>query len=305
MIKEGMGMKQFRNKTEGLFNFQDLKSPGVRIAYACMFIFLLLLSAICLFPIIWVFLSAFKTPEEMYKIPPDILPKAFDLDRVKTLMGRVNFVKYFTNTLIVIVGCWAFDIVFNGLAGYVLSRIKPKGSALLETVIFWSMLLPGISMAPLYMTFIDMPIIHINLRGSYLPLWLMAGCNAFNILLFRNFFNGIPMDYIDAARIDGCSNLNVFFKIIMPLSKPILVVVSIFSIIGSWSNFMWPYLILGSTPKEPISVLLYQITNGAGLKLMDNEVMMVTMLAIIPPLLIYALLSRHSTGGLNMSGLKG
>ena len=113
------------------------------------------------------------------------------------------------------------------------------------------------------------------------------------------------MDIIEAARIDGCTNMGIFVRIILPLSKPILVVVSIFSIIGSWSNFFWPYLLLGATDKEPISVLLYNIANSGHIKLQDNEIMMSTLLAIVPPMLVYIFLSKHITGGINMSGIKG
>ena len=297
-------MKYFNEKTEGLFNFMDLKKTRIKIAYLIIFLILLSLAVICVVPIIWVALSALKSPEEMYKIPPTFFPEKIQLKNVWEIMGKVKFGKYFFNTLCLMAGTWLFDILFNGLAGYVLSRLKPKGTPLIETLVFWSMLLPGISMAPLYMTFVDMPLIHVNLSGSFVQLWMMAGCSAFNIMLFRNFFNSIPMDYLEAARIDGCSDMGIFMRIILPLSKPILVVVSIFNIIGSWSNFMWPYLLLGSTEKEPISVLLYQIANG-GAVLLDNEVMLVTMLAIIPPMIVFALLSKHITGGINMSGIKG
>ena len=297
-------MKLFDNKTEGLVNFSDLHKPGVRIAYALMFICLVIMAAACLIPVLWVFLSGFKEPAEMYKVPATFFPEHISFGKVTAIMSKINIKKYFGNTLIIIIGSWVFDILFNGLAGYVLSRLKPKGTPILETLIFWSMLLPGISMAPLYMTFVDIPIIHVNLVGSYLPMFLMAGANAFNIMLFRNFFNGIPMDYLEAARIDGCSDMGIFGRIILPLSKPIVVVVSIFNIIASWSNFMWPYLLLGSTDREPLSVLLYTLSLGT-LSIQDNELMLIIMISVLPPIIIYMLLSKHITGGINMSGIKG
>lgn len=298
-------MKYFSDKTEGLITVQDLKRPSVKFGYAMIFLILVIFALICIVPVVWVFLSAFKTPAEMYKIPPTFFPESIDFKNMGNVLGKVNFGKYFFNTLCIIVGCWGCDILFNGMCGYVLSRIKPLGTPLMETLIFWSMLLPGVSMAPLYMTFVDMPIFHINLTGTFFPLWMIAGCNAFHIMLFRNFFNSIPMDYVEAARIDGCNNINIFMRIILPLSKPILVVVSITNIIASWSNFFWPFLILGATDREPISVLLYKISNSSGIQLMDNEVMMVTLLAIIPPMIVYSILSKHITGGINMSGIKG
>ncbi len=297
-------MKYFSSKTEGLFNFSDLRKPSIKVAYALMFVFMLFIAAICIFPVLWVFLSGFKEPSELYQIPPTFFPKSFELRKVKDVIGQINLSKYFINTFWIIIGSLIFDIIINGLAGYVLSRLKPLGTPILETLVFWSMLLPSVSMAPLYMTFVDMPLIHVNLTGTFLPLFLMAGCNAFNIMLFRNFFNGIPMDYVEAARIDGCSDAGIFRHIILPLSKPIVVVVAIFNIIASWSNFMWPYLILGDSGREPISVLLYSLSLGK-LNINDSELMLIVMLSILPPIVIYALLSKHITGGLNMSGIKG
>ena len=156
-------------------------------------------------------------------------------------------------------------------------------------------------MVPLYMTFVDVPLLHINLAGSYLPIWLMSGASAFNVLLFRNFFNAIPMTYMEAAQLDGCSNLGIFARIILPMSKPVIMVVAIFCITGTWSNFMWPYLLLGSTSKEPVAVMLFSLTAT----LRDDETMLLTIIAVIPVVIMYAIFSKNIIGGVNMSGLKG
>ena len=136
----------------------------------------------------------------------------------------------------------------------------------------------------IYMTFVDVPLLHLNLIGSYTPIWLMAGCSAFNILLFRNFFNSIPMSYLEAAKIDGCTDLGIFKSIIIPLSKPIIIVISIFSITHTWGNFMWPFLILGNTEKEPVAVMLYKLQNNGSL--MENEYMMLLFISIIPMIIM-------------------
>lgn len=296
-------VSRFSSKTQGLLNFADLKKPQFKLLYWSMFLILFVISLVCLLPTIWVGLSGFKEVSEMYAVPPTLLPKSINFGKVGQVWQKVNVLKYFTNSVMLIIGCWAVDIVVNGLAGYVLSRIKPIGSRLIETLVFWSMMLPGISMVPLYMTFVDVPGIHANLIGSYLPIWIMAGANAFNILLFRNFFNSIPMSYLEAARIDGCSDMGIFGRIILPLSKPIIMVVTIFSITGTWGNFMWPYLILGNTNLEPVAVMLYRLSTSS--TLMDNEYMLLLMISIIPMIIMYAIFSKHIMGGLNMSGLKG
>lgn len=292
----------FSNKTTGLINNMDLKKRRIKVLYWIMFLIMILVSLFCLLPVVWVALSSFKTPQEINAIPPTFFPEKIDFSAVTNVLTKYNFMKYVSNSVIIIIGCWAFDIILNGLAGYVLSRIKPLGSAVLETLIFWTMLLPGISMVPLYMSFVDVPIFHFNLAGSFIPMFLMTGANAYNIMLFRNFFDSIPMSYLESARIDGCSNISAFAKIIMPLSKPIIMVVSIFSITGSWGNFMWPYLLVGNTDKEPVAVMLYRLSTA---NIMENEYLMILMLSIIPMIVIYALFSKQIMGGVNMSGIKG
>lgn len=299
-----MRNKNIADTSEGLLNWSDLRQISGKFIYGCMFFAMLVLSMVCLIPVVWMMLSAFKTTQEMYAVVPTLLPKSIDLDRVINIWQTASVGKYALNSLWIIVGCLAFDIVFNGLAGYVLSRVRPLGSTLLNTLLFWTMMLPGISMVPLYMTFVDMPLLHINLTGTYLPLWFQAMTNAFNIFLFRNFFNGIPMGYLEAAKIDGCSDLGIFFRIILPLSAPIISVVSIFSIIGSWGNFFWPYLILGDTALEPVSVLLYKLT-GATSQFKDNDRMLIMFMATVPSIIVFAVFSKRIMGGLNMSGIKG
>lgn len=295
---------RFSDKAIGLLNWADLKSPKYKFVYWSMFAFMFIISLICLLPVIWVSLSGFKDVSEMYSIPPTFIPKSFDLGKLFTVLSKVNVATYFKNSICLIIGCWIFDVTVNGLAGYVLSRLKPLGSRLIETLVFWTLLLPSVSMVPLYMTFVDFPIFHVNLIGSYLPIWAMAGANAFNILLFRNFFNSIPMSYIEAARIDGCTNLGIFSRIILPLSKPIVMVVTIFSVTATWGNFMWPYLVLGNTEKEPVAVMLYRLSTG-NTGLLDNEYMLLMMISIVPVIIVYAIFSKHIIGGMNMGGIKG
>ncbi len=292
------------DKTEGLLNWNDLKQFKGRTIHILMMIILFLLSLVCIVPFVWMFLSAFKTTQEMYAVPAKLLPSSIDFARLKKVWETAHFGEYAFNSVMIIIGCLAFDVIFNGLGGYVLSRIKPFGTSALNTALFWTMMLPGISMVPLYMTFVDFPIGHFNMSGTYLPLWMMSATNAFNIFLFRNFFNSIPMDYLEAARIDGATNIKIFASIIIPLSVPIISVVTIFSVIGSWGNFFWPYLLLGDTDREPVAVMLYNLTaNNSPFK--DNDRMLIMMFATIPSIVIFSIFSKKIIGGLNMSGIKG
>ncbi len=300
-----MKKKKKINNGSGLLNFMDFKSGKYKVLYGVMVGIMAVMALTCIVPVIWVFLSGFKSTAEMYKVPASFFPESIDLNRIVEIWDAIHFEKYIFNSVYIIIGCWLFDIIINGLAGYVLARVRPKGYALLETLIFWTMLLPGISMVPLYMTFVDAPIIHTNMIGTFWPIWLMAGANAFNIFLFRNFFNGIPRDYFEAARIDGCSNLGIFFRIVLPLSKPLIAVVSIMSVTASWSNFMWPYLVLGNTDYEPVSVMIYQVTSSVSTTFQDNQIMLTIILSTLPPMILYSIFSKYIIGGVNMSGIKG
>ncbi len=292
------------DNTSGLLNWNDVKQTSGKIIYLIMFIILFAISLVCLLPVVWMVLSSFKTTQEMYAVPPTLFPKSIDLGRIITIWQSASIGRYALNSLWIIIGCLSFDVVFNGLAGYVLSRVRPLGSVFINTVLFWTMMLPGISMVPLYMTFVDLPVLHINMTGTFAPLWIQAMTNAFNIFLFRNFFNGIPMGYLEAAKIDGCSAFGIFFKIILPLSTPIISVVAIFSIISSWGNFLWPYLVLGNTNLEPVSVLLYKLTSATS-QFKDNDRMLIMFMAAVPSIIVYAIFSKRIMGGLNMSGIKG
>ncbi len=287
----------------GLLDIYDMKKPQYKLVYWFMFAVLFTMSLITFLPVLWIALSSFKDVRELYAIPPTLLPESIDLSMISRVLSKVKFGQYFLNSLAIMGGNWAFCIIINGLCGYVLSRLKPVGSKVVQTLIFWSMMLPGISMGPLFMTFTDMPLIHTNLLGTYLPMWLIAGANAYDTLLFRNFFNSIPMSYIEAARIDGCTELGTFRRIIIPLSKPIIMVVTIFIVTGSWADFMWPYLVLGNTPLEPVAVLIYRINLDQNMLM--NEYMMLLIISIIPMVILYSICSKYIQGGLNMSGLKG
>lgn len=301
-MKRIVGMR-FSDKEAGLLSSFDMRKVHNKLVYWAMFLILLFVSLICLVPVTWVALSGFKSVSELYAVPPTLLPESINLGKIAEVWETVSLFKYFVNSVNLILGCWAFDIIINGLAGYVLSRIKPMGSRVIEVLVFWSMLLPGISMVPLYMTFVDVPIIHVNLAGSYLPIWLMSGASAFNILLFRNFFNSIPMDYIEAAGLDGCSPFGIFIKIILPLSRPIIMVVTIFTVTGTWGNFMWPYLMLGNTNLEPVAVMLYNLSSKSGMT--ADKYLLLLMMSILPMILVYAVFSKHIMGGIDIGGIKG
>lgn len=295
-----MGM--FSNKQNGLFNYMDLKGTKNKIIYFMMCVFLILMALVCILPVLWVSLSGFKTVEEMYSVPPTLFPSSFDWSIIPRVWKKVKFGSAFIYSAIIMVGCVVMDITFNGMAGFVLSKVKPKGSAFLDTVIFWIMMIPSMGIVTGYMNMLNFSPLHLNLTGTFWPMWLGAAINVFHIFLFRNMFNSISNAYYEAAKIDGCSDIGAFFKVFIPLGKPTFMVVIISTLMGAWGNYMGPLLYLNGTDMIPVALKLFKLSD---LGLLKNEEFMVLTIAILVPVTLFAIFSKQIMGGADSSGEKG
>ena len=282
-------------KQNGLLNFSDLKSVKYKVLYFAMCTFLIIMALICIVPVLWISLSGFKTVDEMYAVPPVLFPSSFDFSIIPRAWNKVKFGNAFFYSAVITVGCVFMDVTFNGLAGFVLAKIKPKGSAILDTVVFWVMMMPGMGIVTGYMNMIDFTPLHLNLRGTFWPMWLGAGINAFHIFLLRNMFMSIPNAYYEAAVIDGCSNLRAFFKIFVPLGKPTIMVVVITTVMGSWGNYMSPLLYLNGTDMIPVALKLFKLSSYG---LMKNEEFMILTIAILVPVILFVFFLKTDNGRL-------
>ena len=292
-----------KNMDKGILTNSDMKKPKYKILYTCMILFMIVYCVISVLPVVWIMLSGFKDVKEMYAVPATLLPKKIDLSKLGRVWTELKFYKYYGNTFLMAIGSVISNIVISGLAGYVLSRLKPKGTKFMLAVIFWLMLLPGtMSTVPLYMEFKSMPLIGINLLETYWPIWLMSGANAFNIILFKNFFDGISSSLIEAAWIDGANNTRIFFKIIIPLSTPVFIVVAMFTFNGQIGNFFWPYLLISSKEKTVLGVQLYKMKSST--YTMDYQ-MLALLFSVIPQIVIFAIFQKQIMGGVNIGGVKG
>ena len=284
-----------------LISDSDIKRPVYKMIYCLIIVFLVFMCMMTILPTVWIFASAFKNTKEFLQVPPTIIPRSFEPEKVVQVWKNINFFRYLKNSVILIAGDLACTIIFNGMAGYVFSKLRPTGSKLIYRLIFITMLLPtSMNMIPLYSSFVKVPILGINITGNFIPLWMMSAFSAFNIMLFKNFFDSVPLSIVEAARIDGKSELGIFTKVIIPLSKPIIMVVSIFTIVASWGNFMWPFLILKKETTQPVAVMLYNMQS----QLSVDKYMVVMMLSIIPPLVIFFCFSKQIMGGMTIGGVK-
>lgn len=296
-------MKAFERKDHGALSSIDMKSSKYQLLYWCMFAFLIVCMLVCVLPILWVVVSCFKDTEEFFRIPPTIIPHSFNPEYIGNVWNKMKVGRSYANTMIVALGQVGFSVIFNGIGAYVISRLKPKGSRLLFVLIVWTMMLPmSTSTVPMFATFMEFPIGKFSMMNTYWPLILPAGANAFNMLIFKSFFDGIDMSYIEAARVDGCSNLGIFTRIVLPLSVPVVVAVAVFAFQGAWNEFIWPYLILKDERLFTVPVQVFRMKQGSFL---ENEYIIMLMFSMIPSLVMFVLFQKQIMNGVSLGGVKG
>ena len=281
----------------------EMHQGKVKIMQTVFFIFFIFISLLFLLPIVWILLSAFKDTQEFMQLTPALFPKEIDLSKMYRVWEKTKLGRAYWSTLIMVAGQVFFAIFCCGLGGYVLSRIKPIGSRAVLVVVLWSMMMPSnLSMVPLFISFTkEIPILGVNMMDSYVPFWIMAGANAFYTLLFKSFFDGIPKTYLEAARIDGSTELGIFARVILPLSKPVFISVAILVVTSEWGQFLWPSLVIKDEALRPIGLLLYQIQSNLSV----DEYMMAMIFVIIPPVIFFVLFQKYIMEGISIGGIKG
>ncbi len=280
----------------------ERKDRKVKIFMTCVYAFFIVLCLIFVVPIIWLILSAFKDTQEFLRVPPSLFPEKISIEKLSLVWRKADLSNTYISTLTMVAGDLFFLILCNGLAGYVLSRLKPKGSILIFYLVLWTIMMPdNLAMVPRFKTFIDFPVFHLNFTDTFVPMWMMMCVHPYDTLLFKNFFDGIPRSYIEAARIDGCKELSIFTKIILPLSKPIVMTVAIFGMVRGWGAFFWPYLMIKKTELQPIGVKLLVLQG----ELPVDQYLMMAVFAIIPPIILFLIFQRYIMKGVSGGGEKG
>ncbi len=292
-----MFFKKYIEKDEGTIRYYDLHSLRHKILSIIIFAACIVMFVIAVYPAIWVFLASFKDNAE-FRREATILPKAFDINTYIKTWNDLKFARYYINSFIVVTGCVISSVVFNGLLAYGLSILKPRGHKVVFTLVMWGLLIPATtSVVALFVN-----INRIGLNQSFLPLWLSMGANAFYVIMFKQFFEGLPRELIEAARLDGCGVLQTFLRIVIPLSKPIVMVIAIFTINAAWSDFLLPYLVLGGSDKETVMVRLFMFRNSNAT---DVEILRAVTFSIIPPIILFTIFQRQITAGATAGALKG
>ena len=226
----------------------------VRTLQGLVLVFLLLAG---LGPILWMLKSSVTPTLDTLRQPMALWPNGFDLSQFVTAWNRVHIDRYLGNTVVMAIGSWATQLVVATSAGFALSVLRPRyGSVLMALTVVALFVPPIILLVPLYLTIVRLPLFDVSLVNNYWAIWLPAGASALNVILMKRFFDTLPREIFEAARVDGAGPFRLFVSIVLPMSRPIIGVVSVFAVIATWKDYLWPLLVIREPDLQPLSVRL-------------------------------------------------
>jgi len=267
----------------GILSGFDRRKRSVRASMTGIHVFLFVGLVIAgLGPILWLAKAAVTPTQDTISTPMALFPNGIDWDNLVKAWTEVHVDQYFLNTIVIAVGSWLVQLLVATTAGFALSVLKPRYAPILNGAVLATLFVPSVVLlVPLYLTIVRPPLIGVSLLNNYWAVWLPAAANAFNILLVKRFFDNLPHEVFEAARTDGAGPFRLFWSIVLPMSRPILGVLSVFAIIASWKDFLWPLLVLPNPAIQPLSVRLPTIQQSTELDVFLAALAISTIIPII------------------------
>jgi multiple sugar transport system permease protein len=260
---------------------------------------LLIVAAVALAPIVWMVSVSFMQPGEASQFPPPWWPDQPTLHNYRELFLRAGMGRYFANSLIIATGVTLVSVLLNTLAGYAFAKLRFTGRERTFRMLLAALVIPAqVAMMPLFLLLKQM-----GLVNTYMGAMTTGLASIFGIFLVRQYARSLPDELLEAARIDGAGELRIFFQIVLPTLKPILVTLAIFAFLGAWNDFMWPLIVLGDQSMQTLPVALATLSRE---HVQDNELMMAgAVVTVIPVLVLFLVLQRYYLQGLLVGSVKG
>lgn len=264
-----------------------------------VFLFLCLLAVLVLLPVSWMTLSAFKTEKEIISWPPTFWPLQWTLQNFADVQARIDIVRYIMNSAIYAGVTTALAVVVNGMAGYGYSHFEFKGKTGCFLLTLATMMVPfQVIMVPLFLIVFKM-----HMYNTYFGLIIPRIAVAGSIFMMRAAFDGVPKEYAEAARIDGLSEMGIFWRIMLPQVKPAMITLVILSVNGSWNDLLWPMIIASGTNMRTLA-------NGLALFVGQNTIeygaaFAGAFISLVPMFILYLFGQKYFVEGMSAGGLKG
>lgn len=260
---------------------------------------LALAAVIALFPLAWMASVSVMAPGEAASSPPPLVPASPTLANYRELFSRAAIGRHLANSLGLALAATALSLAFNVTAGYAFAKLRFTGRDLLWKGVVGVMLVPAqVAMIPLFLM-----LKQVGLVNTYAGVLLPSLVSASGMFLIRQYAHGIPDELLEAARIDGAGELRIFWSIVLPVLRPVLVTLAIFAFLGSWNDFLWPLIVLSDDARQPLPVAIAALSREhAG----DSELMMAgAVVTVAPVLAVFVALQRYYLAGLVTGSVKG
>ena len=284
----------------GIVSAFDWRRPSIRRTTTAIHVALFaILAVVGLGPMLWLAKAAVTPTQDTLRDPIALWPNGIDLENLVTAWTRVEIDKYFLNTLIIAAGVWSVQVIVATTAGYALSVLRPRYAKVLTGLVLATLFVPSIVLlVPLYLTILDPPLLGTSLINTFWAVWLPAGASAFNVMLVKRFFDNLPREVFEAAKVDGAGPYRLFWYIVLPMSRPIIGVVSVFAIIAAWKDFLWPLLVLPDPALQPLSVRLPSIQ-----RFVELDVFLAALaISTVIPVVLFLVFQRMFLRGAGLGG---
>lgn len=249
-------------------------------------------------PFVWMFLSSFKTGQEIIQIPPTFFPKDFTFDNYLTIFKKLNFGRYFLNSLIVSSATTILAVFTSSLAGYVFAKYNFRWKNVIFIFCIAGLMVPlATIILPMYLL-----ILKIGLGNSYIGLILPFMISPFGIFLMRQFTEGIPIELVEAARLDGAGEFKIYYKIIVPLTSAAMGAVGIFTFLFTWNQLWWPMMIISKSSMNTLPLGVAGLAYQFGKRF--DMIVTGASISILPVMIIFALAQKQMIKGVTLTGMK-
>lgn len=285
----------------GIMSRYDLRKPSIRVIYACMLVVVIIMACSMLYPVLIAMFNAFKTNTEVNGFPPTFLPsEGWHWSNFKKGWSFIDLPIFLRNTIYIFVGNMVVTVGVLGLAAFSLSKLQVPKAKLISLFFLVTLFIPPTTyLIPNFLNLKDLGLIN-----TFAAFWLPAGASAFNLLLLKNFFDGLHQEMFEAARMDGASELRCFAGLALPLSIPIIATLAIFVFSTAWNDWFWPSLVMHNDSKYPLSTAIYKyVISARGLGL--NIRFAILFMVMLPPIVVFLVFQRFIMRGLNLGGVKG
>lgn len=294
----------FDANQRGLISSTEWRQPSVnRVMRIVNFVLLVALLLVGLGPILWLAKAAITPSLDTLATPMAWFPNGFDFHNLYEAWFEVDISRQFMNTIYLAVGSWAVQMLVATTGGFALGVLRPKYYKVIYGMVLATLFVPSVVLlVPLYLTILNPPLINTSLINTFWAVWLPAGASAFNVVLITRFMGNLPGEIFEAARMDGAGPFRLFWSIALPMSKPIVGVVSIFAVLAAWKDFLWPMLVLPNPDMQPLSVRLPSLRQA----IETDTYLAALAISTLIPIVVFIIFQRLILRGAGLGGaLKG